>query len=42
MECHGSACTLGGSNPLLVRALSSILADCVLEIKKWKLQGSNL
>lgn len=30
MECLGSACTLGGLNPLLVRQmLSSILADCV-------------
>ena len=40
MECLGSACTLGGSNPLLVRQmLSSILADCVFGYKKMEVTG---
>lgn len=31
-----------GLEPSACKALSSTLMGCVLEIKKWKLQGSNL
>ena len=41
MECLGSACTLGGSNPLLVRQmLSFTLTDCVFGYKKMECLGS--
>ena len=47
MECLGSACTLGGSNPLLVRQMLSFsLTGCsflwvwmFLGIKKWNVSG---
>ena len=40
MECLGSACTLGGSDPLLVRQMLSFsLTGCAFGYKKMEVTG---